>query len=169
MNKEITLGTWSGQENAKSTLEDIQSNLVDFVLNSAGLTIGSGSKKKPLIANTIYYMIDGVMYKKTTAEITLTTANTVAADLFNVIVLTIDSAGTVTPTNGTAGATLEAVVFPAVPANQAVIGFVIVNPTGTGNFVGGSTDFDDGTVVPNAVYIDTPYPFNLNSLTLPWA
>lgn len=169
MSKAITLGTWNGQQQAKSTLEDIQSNLVDFVLNSAGLTIGTVSKKKLLIANTIYYMIDGVLYSKTTAEITLTTANSVAADLFNVIVLTIDAEGTVTPTNGTAGATLAKVVFPAVPAGEAVIGFVIVNPTGTGNFVGGSTDFDDKTVVPNAVYINTPYPFNMNSLTLPWA
>jgi hypothetical protein len=29
-----------------------------------------------------------------------------------------------------------------------------VHPTGTGNFVGGTTALDDGTVVPNAEYYD---------------
>jgi hypothetical protein len=39
-----------------------------------------------------------------------------------------------------------------------MIGFVIVNPTGTGDFVGGTTDLDDATVAPNAVYVNTPFP-----------
>lgn len=150
----------------RAALTKLQINVTDRLLNTGGLTIGSSSKAKPKIANTIYFVIDGVLYKKTTAEITLTTANNVANATFNVIVLTADSAGTVTPTNGTAAATLAAVVFPAVPANQVVVGFVIVNPTGTGGFVGGTTEFDDGTVTPNAVYIDTVGTFNLNALSL---
>jgi len=48
-----------------------------------------------------------------------------------------------------------------------MIGFAIINPTGTGNFVGGTTPLDDATVVPNAVYIDTPYPLDpVNMLSL---
>ncbi len=46
-------------------------------------------------------------------------------------------------------------VFPTVPTNEAVLGFVEINPTGSGNFVGGTTALDDGTVVPNAVYVNT--------------
>jgi hypothetical protein len=60
---------------------------------------------------------------------------------------------------GTEAATLGGVVFPTIADGSAVIGFVIVNPTGTGNFVGGTTELDDATVEPNAVYVNTPYPF----------
>ena len=38
---------------------------------------------------------------------------------------------------------------------EVVIGYVIINPTGTGNFVGGTTELDDSTVVPNAVFVNT--------------
>jgi hypothetical protein len=41
-----------------------------------------------------------------------------------------------------------------LPSTEAVFGILIVNPTGTGNFVGGTTDLDDGTVAPNAVYLN---------------
>lgn len=150
--------------NMRAVLTKIQGNLTDLVLNSAGLTIGSSSKPKVKIANTTYALIDGVLAKKTTAEITLT--GTVVNATFNVWVLSMIADGTVTATAGTAGATIGAVVFPTVPASSVVIGFVIVNPTGTGNFVGGTTDLDDATVVPNAVYVNTPYPFNQNTLSL---
>lgn len=149
----------------RSALDEIQRNFVDYTLTSAGLAIGT-AKAKILIANTVYASIGGALVKKTTAEITLTTANNVANAKFNVIVLTMNASGTVTATNGTAGDTLGAVVFPAVPADQVVLGFVIINPTGTGGFVGGTTELDDGTVVPNAVYINTLSPFNMNILAL---
>ena len=150
----------------RNALDEIQRNFVDYCLTSAGLAIGSGSKKKVLIANTVYASIGGALIKKTTAEITLTSANNVANAKFNVIVLSMDAAGTVTPTNGTEAATIGAVVFPAVPADEVVLGFVIVNPTGTGGFVGGTTDLDDATVAPNAVYINTIAPFNMNILAI---
>lgn len=151
-------------QNLRNALEKVQDNLCDVVLNAAGLVIGSSAAAKVKIANTIYASLAGVLVKKTTAEITI--SGTVTNAKFNVYVLTIDSAGTVTATMGTEGATIGAVVFPTVPADEAVIGFVIINPTGTGDFVGGTTELSDGTVVPNAVYIDTPYPFNLNTLAL---
>lgn len=150
----------------RAALTKLQTAAVDLVLNSAGLTIGSSSKPKVKIANTTYFLIDGVLYSKTTAEVTLTTANNVANAKYNVLVLSIDSAGTVTVTNGTEAATLAAVVFPTIPSSQVVLGFVIVHPSGTGGFVGGTTDLDDATVVPNAVYVQTPFPFNPNALAL---
>lgn len=129
------------------------------VLTAAGLTIGSSSKPKVKIANTVYAYVEGVLVKKTTAEITLTTAANVANAKFNVLVLTIDSAGTVAVQAGTEASTIGGVVFPTVAEGKAIIGFVIINPSGTGGFVGGTTDLDDATVVPNAVYIDTPNGF----------
>jgi hypothetical protein len=131
--------------------------------------IGSSSKAKPKIANTVYALINGALVAKTTAEVTLTTANNVANAKFNVIALLMDASGTVTPTNGTAAATLAAVVFPTIPSGQVCIGYVILNVTGTGGFVGGTTELDDATVIPNAVYVNTPFPFNPNMLSLPFA
>jgi len=142
----------------------VQAFAGDLLLNSGGLAIGSGSKKKILIANTVYAMFDGVLAKKTTAELTLTTAHNVANAKFNVLVVTMTADGTCTVTAGTEGASIGAVVFPAIPASSVVLGFVIINPTGTGGFVGGTTDLDDATVVPNAVYVNTPFPASWKNL-----
>lgn len=167
MAKTLDKSTGQGPDTINKVFAHMQTALSNHVLNAAGLTIGSSSKAKPKIANTIRAMIDGALVVKTTAEITLTTANNVANAKFNVIVLAMNAAGTVTPVNGTDGATIGAVVWPTIPVSNVVVGFVIVNPTGTGGFVGGTTEFDDATVVPNAAYVDTPFPFNPNLLSLP--
>lgn len=164
MAKSVSLNVFTSQPNAKALIEKIQDQLCDVLFNTGALTIGTGVNSKVKIANTIYALIDGALVRKTTAEIVL--SGTVTADMFNVYVLSMNAAGTVTATMGTEGATIGALVFPAVPTDEVVIGFCLVNPTGTGNFVGGTTALDDGTVVPNAVYVDTPYPFNANSLSL---
>ena len=58
---------------------------------------------------------------------------------------------------GTAGATLGAVVFPTTADGEA-LAVRHRNPTGTGNFVGGTSALDDATVVPNAVYVNSDSP-----------
>jgi len=141
----------------EALLDKLQRPLSAIVLNSAGLAIGTSAKPDVKIANTIYAYIEGVLVKKTTAEIDL--SGTVTNAKFNVYVLSINSAGTVSAQMGTEGATIGAVVFPTIASGSAVIGFVIVNPTGTGNFVGNTTDLDDATVVPNAVYVNTNFAF----------
>ena len=129
--------------NMYSSLLKIQRTICDVVLNTAGLVIGSSAATAVKIANTIYGWVDTTLVKKTTAEIAI--SGTVTNAAFNVFVLTIDSSGTVTATMGTEGATIGAVTMPTIPDDEAVIGFVIVNPTGTGDFVGGTTDLDDAT------------------------
>ena len=165
MSKSISTNE-AGQSNdsMRATLLKVQSAIVDQVLTTGGLVIGSSANTAVKIATTVYALVDGILVKKTTAEIVI--AGTVANAAFNVFVLSINSAGTVTVTMGTAGATIGAIVFPAVPANSAVIGFVIINPTGTGDFVAGTTPLGDATVVPNAVYVDTVGTFNQNSISL---
>lgn len=128
------------------------------VFNSAGL-VNSSSKLTGNIANTIYGIANGALFKKTTADCSAL-AGTVTNAKFDVYVFQIDSAGTVTTTFGTEGATLGAVVFPAVVANKPILGFLIVNPTGIGNFIGGTTLLDDATVVPNAVYVNVTSDFD---------
>jgi hypothetical protein len=164
MPKSLTTSYTLSDQQLRNAVVELQGAVVDQLLNTGGLAIGSGSKKKVLIANTVYALIDGVLVKKTTAEVD--PAGTVVNATFNVFVLSMTANGTVTVTMGTAGATIGAVVFPTIPADSVVLGFVIVNPTGTGNFVGASTDFDDGTVVPNAVYVNTVGTFNPNVLAL---
>ena len=80
-------------------------------------------------------------------------SGTVTNAAFNVYVWYIDGAGALTSVMGTEAATLAAVTWPKMDAQKAIMGFVIINPTGTGNFVGGTTVLDDATVVPNAVYV----------------
>jgi hypothetical protein len=159
-----TKGGGLSDASLRGVITELQSAIVDIVTNSPGLAIGSSSKKAVKIANTVYAMIDGVLVKKTTAEIAL--AGTVTNAKFNVFVLSMTANGTVVATMGTEGATIGALVFPAVPASSVVLGYVIVNPTGTGNFVGATTDLDDVTVAPNAVYINTVGAFNPNVLAL---
>lgn len=79
----------------------------------------------------------------------------VANATFNVFAFFMNQAGTITVAQGlTPGSTLLAVTFPPIPDGSVLIGFVIINPTGTGAFVGGTTPLDDATVVPNANYVD---------------
>jgi len=162
--KSLIAGAGTSDQNFRDALQKVQDNLVDVVLNSGALAVGT-TKPQVKIANTIRAMANGTLLVKTTADHVLP-VSTVTNALFNVFVVTIDSAGAVTVTAGTQGATLAAVVFPTIPANQAVVGFFTINPTGTGNFVGATTDLDDATVVPNAVFVDTPYPFNTNTFVL---
>jgi len=78
---------------------------------------------------------------------------TVVNATHNVFVFTIDDAGTTYVQMGTAGSAEANVRWPDLNPERAIIGYIKVNPTGTGNFVGGTTALDDATVVPNAAYV----------------
>jgi hypothetical protein len=82
-----------------------------------------------------------------------TLSGTVTNARFNVFVYFQDAAGVRTAVMGTEGTSLGGIIFPPMPQKKAVIGMLIVNPTGTGPFVGGTTALDDATVVPNAVHL----------------
>lgn len=164
MAKSIVNGAVTSDQNLLNALGDLQKAACDVLFNSAGLAIGSASKAKVKIVNTVYAYIDGILTKKTTAEVTL--AGTVVNATFNVYVITLKNDGTATARMGTAGATLGAVVLPTIPADELVLGFAIVNPTGTGNFVGGTTELDDATVVPNAVYVQSVMGWSPNAVAL---
>jgi hypothetical protein len=129
------------------------------LFTSGGLAIHGAGSPLAKIASTIYAMAVNaagtpVIVTKTTQDLPAL-VGTVANAAFNVFCFFIDSTGAFTVAMGTAGATLGAVLFPTFPASNACIGFIIINPTGTGAFVGGTTNLDDGTVVPNAVFINT--------------
>lgn len=137
-------------------------------LTSAGLVIKtSGSALAKTGSATTYAFANGILRSVAGSTDMPALSGTVVNATFNVFCFFIDSGGTVTSAMGTAGATLAAVQFPQIPTGKAMLGFIVINPTGTGNFVGGTTALDDGTVTPNAAYVNTiggPDPYALTGL-----
>jgi len=139
-------------------IDEFQRALSNFVLSSGALAIKTAGSALAKTASALKYLIDGQMYSLAAGDMAAL-AGTVTNAKFNVFVFSVDASGNLYTQMGTEGATLGAVVWPTIADTRAVIGFVIINPTGTGNFVGGTTPLDDATVVPNAVYVNTPFPF----------
>jgi len=136
------------------------------IFSSAALAIGTGAVSAVKIITGFVANIAGVLVSRAAAGTEFTLSGTVVNATFNVFALFMDSAGAQTSAMGTAGATLALVVFPTIPVDKACVGFIIVNPTGAGNFVGGTTGLADGTVIPNTVYVNTVGFFNPKSLAV---
>lgn len=131
------------------------------MLASAGLVIKAGGSTLAKTGGSIVYALaQGTLVKIAAATDMAALSGTVTNAKFNAFVFYIDSAGTITSAMGTEGATLAAMVLPEPPVGKAIVGFVIINPTGTGNFVGGTTALDDATVVPNAAYVSPAGPWD---------
>ena len=152
--------------NFPNTLKDldglfdkIQRSQLDTLLVSGALAIKAALSALAKTANAIYFQVGSKIFTKAAGDMAAL-SGTVTNAKFNVFVFTVKSDGTLTTRMGTEASTLGGITFPTVPDGEVVIGFVIINPTGTGNFVGGTTSLDDATVVPNAVYINTPGGFD---------
>ena len=148
------IGDLMVRRNLQLVLEGIYKRMGNFAIQGAGLTIGTTKTK--LTSGTAWYgTVGGILVKKaaTTDLITLTTASNCTNAKFNVTVFTINSSGTITNRAGIEGSSLATISWPTLPSTEAVFGILIVNPTG-GNFVGGTTDLNDATVQPNAVYLN---------------
>lgn len=149
------------QKALRVILRAIGDRLSSQTLTSAALRIKGGSASAIVQTNAAsVYVANGKLVTKATATDLAALSGTVTNAKFNVFAHFIDSAGTLTSAMGIEATTLANVQFPTIPETKAVIGFVIVNPTGTGNFVGGTTVLDDATVVPNAVFVNTVGAFD---------
>lgn len=143
---------------------DIADRLGNHNISSPGLVIKAGGGVLVKAGSAFHAMLSDGKARRIVAK----AANTDMAALsgvvlnatHNVFAFFIDNAGTLTSQMGVAGATLAAVTFPEVPSGKACIGYVHINPTGTGNFTGNTTALDDATVVPNAVYVNIVGPFD---------
>ena len=169
-----TLTTQSGQgpDQIELTFRHLQVAVADQLLATgsdkahANIAI-EGTTTKDKTSNAIYGVINGALFTKAATDNFWTLAGSVTNAKFNVFCLTIDVAGAAHAYMGTEAATLAAVTLPAIGQGELMLGMVIINPTGTGPFVGGTTPLGDATVVPNAVYLNTAGDFNPNMLTLP--
>lgn len=124
------------------------------VVRGAGLEIaGTTTLAQIGSSSTFAATVDGRLVTLAAGTDMPALVGTVTNATFNVFCFFVNAAGTVTSVMGTAGATLAQVKWPDFEPGKACIGFVIINPTGTGDFVGGTTALGDATVVPNAVYV----------------
>lgn len=144
----------SDARNLYLTLSAIYKRLGNVALTIPTL-LTAGTTTKVKSTTDFYGFINGILVKKAATDnlITLTTASNCTNALFNVTMFTISSAGTITNRAGTAGATYAAITWPVLPIDEAIFGMMLINPTGTGDFIGGTTPVNDVTVVPNAVFI----------------
>ena len=134
-------------------LSGIYNRFRSAVLVTAGLVISATTTKVKTGAAACYYIAKGVLGTIANGTDMPVLVGTVTNAKFNVFVFTVDSGGTTYTSMGTEGGSLAAVRWPTISPDRTILGFVIINPTGTGNFVGGTTALTDGTVVPNAVYV----------------
>lgn len=141
-------------------LQGVYERLRTQTLGSAGLAIKTAGSALAKAGSLVHCSVRGKLVKIAANTDMAALSGTVTADMFNVYVFSVDTAGTLYTQMGTEAATLGAVKWPSIDQERAVIGFVIINPTGTGNFVGGTTPLDDATVVPNAAYVNTQGAFD---------
>lgn len=148
----------------RKSLRRLAKVVQNVTLSTPGLAIKAGGSEIVKAATAFRALIEGKIVSVGSNTDWAALSGTVVNATFNVFVLLLGSDGSKVTLMGTAGATLGAVQFPDLSdyEDYAVVGFLIVNPTGTGDFVGGTTDLDDATVAPNVVYVNTPYPVALD-------
>lgn len=167
MSKTLPTSPNLADETQRDVLSQLQKTLVDQCIKGGSLAIGTSAATAIKIANAAYCLIDGVIVKVAAAEKAFTaTTHDVANGKFAAFLLSVNSSGVVTITKSDDADTLAEVEIPSLPSGEVALGLVIINPTGTGDFDATSTDLDDATVVPNAVYIDLDKPFDIDTVDL---
>jgi len=134
----------------------IITRLKNMCLSAAGLVIGSGSKKKVKIANTVTYLSDRIFKSKTTAEVDFTaTTHDIAANASSVqeamYLITLSANGTPTVTMGTVSTGAGTAKLPEIPSTGTPIGAVRVA------VAAGSTIFDATSDDLDAVHLTVTY------------
>jgi len=132
------------------------------ILGSPGLAIGSGSKAKVLIANTVPFLIDGVFASKTTAEVAFTaTTHDIPADADAVqeavYAYSILANGTVAVTMGAIASGAGNAIPPAIPKGQALLGYLrLAVAAGATSFDATTDELDEAHLTDT--YINAAFP-----------
>lgn len=131
----------------RAVIEPIGDRLSSQPLTSAGLIIKSGGSTLAKTGSSDFYAsVNGVLVKiAASTDMPALTGISITATNFNVVCFVVDSAGTVTALAGAQGTTLAKVVFPELPKNKALVGFLIITYAST--FTGGTTALDTATTV----------------------
>ena len=148
------------QQNVVPVVKALGDRLSSQTLTSGALAINTALSPIVKVGAAYVGIANGVLVTKALGTTMTALTGSVTNARFNAFSFFIDAAGVITTLLGGEGVSLAAVKFPNTPPGKACIGFVIVNPTGTGAFVGGTTNLDDATVVPNAVFVNTQGAFD---------
>lgn len=153
-----------GQRLLADYLVSLADRLGNRTISSPGLVIKAGGGVLAKAGSAFHTLLSdgkvGRIVPKAANTDMAALVGTVVNATHNVFAFFMDNAGNLTSAMGVAGASLAAVTFPPVPDGKACLGYVHINPTGTGNFVGNTTPLDDATVVPNTVYVNITGPFD---------
>lgn len=155
---------WPNSDKLRVPMTVLMDRYSSQVLSSPGLVIKAVASPIVKAGSAFYAIANGVLLTKAANTDMAALSGTVVNATFNVFCFYVDASGTLTSAMGTAASTLAGVKFPLVPEKKALIGFVVINPTGTGDFVGGTTALDDVTVVPNAAYVNAIGPWDQTAL-----
>lgn len=134
--------------NLRLLLEPLFSRTRSCMLSTAGLVIKvGGSTLAKTGAITVHYIADGVKGRILSfTDMPALTGINIATGKWNVIVFTVDKAGTVRAQIGKKDATTEAgIQWPELDQRRAIIGMIVINAA-TGAFTGGTTPLDDATL-----------------------
>lgn len=137
-------------------LEDFRVRLMNQALSSAGLAIGSSSKTKVKIANTVAYLSNGVFKSKTTAEVAFTaTTHDIAANADAVqeavYLLCLAADGTPSLTMGEIASGAGNAEVPETPSGKTPIGYLRLA------VAAGATPFDASTDELDAAHLTDTY------------
>lgn len=142
------------------TLSGVYAALSSVALNSATVNIKSTAKETIETGAVVNAVVNGSPVSLANDLELATPTGTVENGTHNVFVWTVDAAGNSYVQMGAPGAARADVRFPDIAPGRAAIAMVYINPTGTGDFVGGTTALDDATVTPNAALVNIVGPFN---------
>ena len=134
--------------NLRLLLEPLFSRTRSCMLSTAGLVIKvGGSTLAKTGAITVHYIADGVKGRiLSSIDMPALTGLNIANGKWNVIVFTVDKAGTVRAQIGKRDATTEAgIQWPELDQRRAIVGMIVINAA-TGAFTGGTTPLDDATL-----------------------
>ena len=134
--------------NLRLLLEPLFSRTRSCTLSTAGLVIKvGGSTLAKTGAITVHYIADGVKGRiLSSTDMPALTGLNIANGKWNVIVFTVDKAGTVRAQIGKRDATTEAgIQWPELDQRRAIVGMIVINAA-TGAFTGGTTPLDDATL-----------------------
>ena len=161
---EVAPATWSAQ--LGNLLNGLMTAHNAMSFTPGGTTIATTATSVKTV-NALMYSIGGFAYTKAATDnfwAIGTGLNTTNGN-WNGCWLGINAAGSAVLQYGTQATTQAGIVMPTPAATTCVVAYLTVNPTGTGNFVGGTTPLNDGTVVPNAAYYDLTFPGALTLFT----
>lgn len=135
----------------KANYNLVRGNTLNVTLAACGLAEGTNAATIKT-TNTVAFVVGGKFYSySATDNVAVTAATQQAVSTYCLYLVSINAAGTVTTTKGTAVAT-DTAVLPALPASSAPLGYFKVATDGTHTFTAGTTDLSAAGIT--ATFVD---------------